>query len=59
MCQSREPSFDYFIFDDITQYGCPVDEPSPSDPNPQQDTSNGQAPRYRRKSYCPYPVSVP
>jgi hypothetical protein len=37
--------------EDITQYGCPVDEPSPSNPNPQQDTSNGQAPRYRRKSY--------
>ena len=48
----------YFIFDDITQYGCPVEEPSPSNPNPQQDTSDGQAPRYRRKSYRPY-VSVP
>ena len=47
-----KPCFDSFISDDITQYGCPVEEPSPSNPNPQQDTSNGQAPRYRRKSYC-------
>jgi hypothetical protein len=61
MCQSRETCFDYSIFSDdiITQYGCPVDEPSPSNPNPQQDTSNGQAPRYRRKSYCPHPRVCP
>jgi hypothetical protein len=59
MRQSREPaSITSFLMTSVKQYGCPVEEPSPSNPNPQQDTSNGQGPRYRRKSYCPY-VSVP
>ena len=30
-----------------------MEEPSPNNPNPEQDTSNGQEPRYRCKSYHP------
>lgn len=46
---------DFSDFPFFTCYGCPVEEPSPSNPNPQQDTSNGQAPRYRLPANCSTP----
>jgi len=38
-----------------TCYGCPVEEPSPDNPNPPQDTSNGQEPRYHLPANCSTP----
>lgn len=42
-----------------TCYGCPTDQPSPADPNPPQDTSNGQALRHRLPSNCSTPFWDP
>ncbi|KAI0304725.1 hypothetical protein BC826DRAFT_1100522 [Russula brevipes] len=35
-----------------TCYGCPEEPPTPANPSPAQDTSNGQKPRYRLPANC-------
>lgn len=40
-----------------SQYGCPVEQPSPSNPNPEQSPVNGQL-RHRRKQHDSYITSV-
>ncbi|KAI0001863.1 hypothetical protein BJV77DRAFT_970038 [Russula vinacea] len=45
---------DFTDFPFYTCYGCPVEEPSPDNPNPPQNTSNGQA-RYRLPANCSTP----
>ncbi|KJA28359.1 hypothetical protein HYPSUDRAFT_155525 [Hypholoma sublateritium FD-334 SS-4] len=42
-----------------TCYGCPVIEPSPGNPNPAQDTSTGQAIRFRVPANCSTPFWDP
>ncbi|KAA1467878.1 hypothetical protein DENSPDRAFT_833028 [Dentipellis sp. KUC8613] len=42
-----------------TCYGCPVQQLSPSNPNPPQDTSNGQQTRYRLPPNCSTPFWDP
>jgi hypothetical protein len=42
-----------------TCYGCPVVEPTPGNPNPEQDTSNGQQARFRLPANCSTPFWDP
>jgi len=43
---------DFSDFPFYTCYGCPVVEPTPDNPNPAQDTSEGQQLRYRLPANC-------
>ncbi|KAF5313065.1 hypothetical protein D9619_002538 [Psilocybe cf. subviscida] len=43
---------DFSDFPFYTCYGCPSVEPSPQNPNPSQDTSNGQQTRFRLPANC-------
>ncbi|KAH9004289.1 hypothetical protein EDB86DRAFT_3209363 [Lactarius hatsudake] len=48
------PDFPFF-----TCYGCPGVVPTPNDPNPTQDTSNGQQARFRLPANCSTPFWDP
>jgi hypothetical protein len=43
---------DFSDFPFYTCYGCPTVEPTPQNPNPAQDTSNGQQARFRLPANC-------
>lgn len=47
-CVSPGHHSDLLRFLMSSQYGCPVEQPSPSNPNPEQSAVNGQL-RHRRK----------
>ncbi|KAG5717983.1 hypothetical protein E4T56_gene1729 [Termitomyces sp. T112] len=42
-----------------TCYGCPKQEPSPANPNPEQQVPDGQKPRYRLPTNCSTPFWDP
>jgi hypothetical protein len=50
---------DFADFPFYTCYGCPEVEPTPDDPNPPQDTSNGRQARFRLPANCSTPFWDP